>query len=202
MGLIYQSVVWPTDFFLNSWICKDWRLMEAFIEIKPRKKIFQRLYLHIMLWFLGRAVQAASRVDDDVKKEFDAMPDNYTFSLGAFPNGPYMVIGKDAQGTVRYMGCDIEKQPVKLEISLKSMTHFFFLLAFVESTPVANSRDRMFVNGDVPQACAAVRILDIVQVYLLPKFVAKLAIKRYPNWSYKRHTLDRAKVLVRTILGI
>ncbi|MCP4718205.1 MAG: hypothetical protein GY860_02005 [Desulfobacteraceae bacterium] len=60
----------------------------------------------------------------------------------------------------------------------------------------------MIVSGDVPQACAAVRILDIVQVYLLPKFIAKLAIKRYPRWSLKRHTLDRAMVLIRTVTGI
>jgi len=75
------------------------------------------------------------------------------------------------------------------------------LFTFMESTPTANARYRMCVNGDVPPACAAVRILDIVQVYLLPKFIAKLAIKRYPQWSFKRHTLDRALVLIRTIIG-
>ena len=175
--------------------------MDAFIEIKPGKKIFQRIYLSIMLWFLGRAIQAASRVDKEVKKEFNSMPDNYIFSLGAFPKGPYMVIGKDAQGKVRYMGSDIKKQPVNLEITMKSMTHFFLLLTFIESTPAANSRDRMFVSGDVPHACAAVRILDIVQVYLLPKFIAKLAVKRYPNWSFKRHIIDRTMVLIRTVIG-
>ena len=46
------------------------------------------------------------------------------------------------------------------------------------------------------------RILDIVQVYLLPKPFAKLAVKRYPAWSLKRHTLDRAMVLIRTLTGI
>lgn len=176
--------------------------METFIEVKSQKKIFQRIYLSIMLWFVGRAIQAASRVDKQVKNEFDSMPDNYTFSLGAFPHGPYMVIGKDDKGVVRYLGSDIEKQPMDLQMTLKSMAHFFLLFTFMESTPTANSRDRMCVNGDVPPACAAVRILDIVQVYLLPKFIAKLAIKRYPQWSFKRHTLDRALVLIRTIIGL
>ncbi|MFH2090750.1 MAG: hypothetical protein ABIJ31_00110 [Pseudomonadota bacterium] len=176
--------------------------MEAFIEIKPGRKLFQRIYLGIMLWFLGRAIQAASRVDEQVKKEFDSMPDNYTFSLGAFPHGPYMIVGKESNGKVKYLGSDIEKHSVDLEITLKSISLFFVLLSFMESTPIANSRDRMLVSGDVPHACAAVRVLDIVQVYLLPKFIAKLAIKRYPRWSFKRHTLDRAMVLIRTIIGI
>lgn len=176
--------------------------METFIEVKPKRKIFQRIYLFIMLWFLGRAIQAAARVDDEVKKEFDAMPDRYTFSLGAFPSGPHMIIGKDENGRARYLGSDMGKYSVDLEMTLKSMTHFFLLLTFIESTPVANSRDRLCVSGDVPQACAAVRIMDIVQVYLLPKFIAKMAIKRYPKWSFKRHTLDRAMVYIRTITGI
>ena len=176
--------------------------MEAFIEIKPGRKPFQRIYLGIMLWIVGRAIQAAARVDKEVQREFSSMPDAYTFSLGAFPNGPFMVVGKDETGRVRYLGRDINRQSVDLEMTLKSMGNLFALLTFQESTPTANSRDRMTVSGDVPQACAAVRILDIVQVYLLPGFIARLAIKRYPAWTLKRHTLTRALVLIRTVTGI
>ncbi|MBA3011011.1 MAG: hypothetical protein KKF12_20665 [Proteobacteria bacterium] len=176
--------------------------METFVEIKPGRKPLQRIYLGTMLWFVGRAIQAAARVDNQVKKEFQSMPPNYTFSLGAFPNGPYMVVGKNDRGKATYLGGDLSKQPVDLEMTLKSMEHLFVLFTFRESTPTANSRDRMIVNGDVPQACAAVRILDIVQVYLLPKFIARLAIKRYPKWSLKRHTLDRTLILIRTLIGI
>jgi hypothetical protein len=176
--------------------------MEAFIEIKPRRKPFQRIYLGIMLWFVGRAIQAAARVDNEVKKEFKSIPENYTFSLGAFPKGPYMIVRKDDKGRVRYLGGDIARHCPDLEMTLKSMGNLFSLFTFQESTPIANSRDRMIVSGDLPQACAAVRILNIVQVYLLPKFIAKLAIKRYPRWSLKRHTFTRAIVLIRTIIGI
>ncbi|MCG8687346.1 MAG: hypothetical protein MI892_20885 [Desulfobacterales bacterium] len=176
--------------------------METFTEIKPGKRYVKRIYLSVMLWFVGRAVQAASRVDKAVAAEFAAMPDNYTFSLGAFPNGPYMVVRKDDTGRAKYLGSRLDKQPVHLEMSLKSLGHLFTLFTFQESTPTANARDRLYVSGDVPFACAAVRILDIVQVYLLPKPIARLAIKRYPKWTLKRHTLDRAAVLVRTVTGI
>jgi hypothetical protein len=129
------------------------------------------------------------------------MPDKYTFSLGAFPCGPYMVVGKDEKGRPEYLGGDIEKHQVHLRICLKSIGCLFALLSFQESTPTANARDRIYVTGDVPHACAVVRILDIVQVYLLPPFMAKLAVKRYPDWSLKRHTIDRCRILFRTILG-
>ncbi len=175
--------------------------MNALTEIKPGRRFFRWAYLSIMLWFVGRAVQAAARVDEAVAKEFAAMPEGYTFSLGAFPGGPCMVVGKDEKGRVRYLGHRLDRQPVQLQLTLKSTAHLFTLFTFRESTPVANARARLFVDGDVPQACAAVRILDIVEVYLLPKPVAKLAVKRYPKWSFKRHTLDRSRVLARTVLG-
>ena len=175
--------------------------MNGFTEIKPRKSVLRRLYLAVMLWFVGRAIQAAARTDKAVGDEFSAMPEGYTFCLGAFPDGPWMVVGKTEQGRVKYLGANKDKQPVNLELGLKSTAHLFTLFTFRESTPTANARDRLYVSGDIPEACAAVRILDMVQVYLLPKPVAKLAIKRYPRWSLKRHLFTRTRILIRTVLG-
>ncbi|WDP89968.1 MAG: hypothetical protein HUN04_09710 [Desulfobacter sp.] len=175
--------------------------MEKFKEIKPKKQIFRRIYLFVMLWFVGRAVQAASRTDQAVKDEFSAMPEGYTFCLGAFPTGPWMIVGRDDSGRGKYLGWNRDKHPVHLEMGLKSAAGLFTLFTFRESTPTANARDRLYVSGDVPQACAAIRILDAVQVYLLPKPVAKLAIKRYPQWPLSRHIFTRTLVLVRTVTG-
>ncbi len=176
--------------------------MEHFREVKPGKQIFKRGYLAIMLWYVGRAIQATAKVDEEVKSEFEALPDQFTFALTAFPDGPSMVVGKTEDGKVSYMGGSLEDNKVDVKMTLKSVEHLFLLFTFQESTPVANSRDRMFVDGGLSEACAVVRVLDIVQVYLLPKVVAKLAIKRYPRWTWKRHIIDRLKVNVRTIIGL
>ncbi|MCP4021265.1 MAG: hypothetical protein GY729_05440 [Desulfobacteraceae bacterium] len=175
--------------------------MEHFVEIKPGRKLLKRIFLSINLWFVGKAIQAAAKVDDEVKQEFDALPDGFTFSLGAFPNGPYMVVGKNEKGVVKYMGSKIDTVRLDMKMSLKSIECLFLLFTFQESTPVANSMDRLYVDGDIPHACSIVRIMDIVQVYLLPKFIAKLAIKRYPKWSLKRHTWNRLMVNLRAIAG-
>ena len=176
--------------------------MADFVQIKPGKRYFTRIYLSLMLWFVGKAIQAAARTDKEVAKEFDTMPDGYTFSLGAYPSGPYMVVGKDDKGKVRYLGSRIDKQSVHLQMNLKSTGHLFTLFTFQESTPTANARDRLFVLGDVPHACTVTRILNIVQVYLLAKPIARLAIKRYPRWPLSRHIFTRAMVLTRTVTGI
>ena len=173
-----------------------------FKEIKPGKQRLRRLYLKFMLWFFGRAVQAAVKVDEGVRSEFAAMPANYTFCLGAFPTGPYMVVGKDAEGRVKYLGSSMKQSDIDLHLTFKSLHHLFLAFTFQESTPVANARDRLFVNGDIPQACTVVRVMDMIQVFLLPKFPAKLAIKRYPRWPLERHTIVRALVYIRSIIGL
>ncbi|MEE4363311.1 MAG: hypothetical protein V2J08_05220 [Desulfotignum sp.] len=175
--------------------------MTDFMEIPPGRHRLKRVYLSCLLWFFGRAVQAAARVDDGVKSEFAAMPDNFTFCLGAFPSGPYMVVGKDARGRVRHLGSCIAGRTIHLHLMFKSPALLFRVFAFQESTSVANARNRLYVHGDVPQACAVVRIMDMIQVFLLPKFLAKRAVKRYPAWSLKRRTLVRAQVYVRTAAG-
>ncbi|MFA6013075.1 MAG: hypothetical protein WC799_24015, partial [Desulfobacteraceae bacterium] len=144
---------------------------------------------------------AAAKVDDDVRREFEELPDGFSFALTAAPSGPSMVVGKDSTGKVKYLGRSIDGQNLNVKMTLKSMEGLFQLFTFRESTPVANARDRLFVEGGLPEACAAVRILDIVQVYLLPKPVAKLAIKRYPRWDLKRHTWNRAMVNIRAVIG-
>jgi len=59
------------------------------------------------------------------------------------------------------------------------------------------------VDGELPYALAVIRILDIVEVYLLPKLIARLAVKRYPSWwSLGRKLGGRIGVYTRTLLGI
>ena len=176
--------------------------MSDFTEIRPGGRPFVKAYLGFMLWFVGRAIQAAARVDADVKKEFEDLPDGFTMALAAAPNGPAMVVGKNENGKVKYMGWKTDGIDLDVKMTIKSIEAFFYIFTFREGTSVANARDRLFVEGGLPEACAAVRVLDIVQVYLLPKPVAKLAVKRYPKWSLKKHTYNRAMVYLRTIIGI
>ncbi len=176
--------------------------MGDFTEIRPGGRPLVQAYLGFMLWFVGRAIQAAARVDVDVKNEFEALPDGFTMALGAAPDGPAMIVGKDENGKVKYKGWKTDGLDLNVKMTIKSIEALFLIFTFRESTPVANARDRLFVEGNLPEACAAVRILDVVQVYLLPKPVAKLAVKRYPKWSLKRHTYNRAMVYLRTIIGL
>ena len=167
----------------------------------PGGKWAKRSYISIMLWFVGRAMQAAAKVDKGVKKEFEGIPKGFRFSLGVSPGGPAMVMEKTTAGRVKYVGSKPGGKPVDLKIKIKHLEGAILLFTFQESTAVAVARDRLVVEGDVPRACTVVRILDMVEVLLLPKIVAELAVKRYPSWSPLRKHLGRCMVYVRAIAG-
>jgi len=174
---------------------------KGFRLIVPRGKRMKRLYLSSILWLVGRAMQAAAKVDKGVKKEFETIPAGFRFSLGVAPRGPAMVMEKTLGGRVKYVGSKPGGKPLDLSIKIKHLEGAILLFTFQESTAIAVARDRLVVEGDVPQACTVVRILDMVEVLLLPKIIAGLAVKRYPAWPPVRKHLGRLMVYVRAVLG-
>ena len=175
--------------------------VRQYSEIKPGKKILKRIYVNIMLFVVGRAIRAAAVHDKVVKKEFADLPDNFAFSLGVVPDGPHMVIGKDAKGKVKFLGMNPTGKKVSLKMSIKNIEAAMLVFTFQESTAVAFAHDRFAVDGDLADSLAIVRVLDLVEVYLLPKFITSMAVKRYPKWSQMnpiRKHFGRILVYVRT----
>ena len=82
--------------------------MSDFREVEAGRKPFKRAYVAVMLWFVGRSIQAAAKMDEAVRGEFAAFPSGFNFALGVMPAGPYMVVGKDEDGRVRYKGWKTE----------------------------------------------------------------------------------------------
>ncbi|WP_319525528.1 aldehyde ferredoxin oxidoreductase family protein [uncultured Desulfosarcina sp.] len=174
----------------------------AFKMVSPGGKPVKRLYLAIMLWFVGRAVQAAARVDKAVGEAFATLPDGFTFALTVAPDGPAMVVGKDRNGKVRYLGSDDQRRLIDMRMTIKNIEAAMLLFTFQEPTALAVARDRLVVDGDIPAACTVVRVLDAVEVYLLPKILASLAVRRYPKWPIFRKITGRVMIYLRTVTGL
>jgi len=170
-------------------------------EVTPGRSFFKRVYLNVNLWFMGRAIQAASRVDERVQRELRDLPRAFTFALGVLPAGPYMVVCKRTDGSARYIGRRIDAQPVDLALVFKHLEAGLLTFTLRENTPVATARDRLVVDGEVAYACSVVRILDIVQIYLLPKPIARLAVKRYPRWPLMGKWVSRSRIYWRSLIG-
>lgn len=198
--------------------------IERYPEIKPGRKWIKRFYLSIMLWTVGKAIPVAARVDKEIKKELDKLPNNFTLRLmilperalgpffyakmlpafvadkGLLPYGMQMIIHKDKEGRLHYQGADPRGKKFDLSMAFKSLEAAMMVFTFRESTPTGYAHDRFVVEGYLPYATAFMRVLDIVEVYLLPKPIARLAVKRYPKWSEMsplRKHLNRIIIYVR-----
>lgn len=175
--------------------------MAVLTDIRPGKKRIKRIYVAVMLWVVGRAIQVAARVDKDVKKEFEELPEGYTFYMGIYPHGPYMVVGKNEKGQVKFMGMNPSGINIDLRLIIKSMEAAILVFTFQESTCVAFARERFVADGELPYALGIVRVLNRIETLLLPKIVTKLAVKRYPKWS-ELNPARKWFTRVRVYLGI
>ncbi len=170
-------------------------------EIKSGSKLLKKIYVAVMLWIVGRAIQAASRVDREVKEEFARLPEDFMMHLHVLPSGPGMVVGKNKKGKVKYMGWSAKGKKITLDMKVKNIEGAILMFTFQESTCVASANNRLAVSGNVPDTMAFIRILNIVETYLLPKIITSLAVKRYPKWSQMnpfRKYIGRVLVYVRT----
>lgn len=157
--------------------------INKFPEIKPKGKLIKKIYVAVMLWIVGRAIQAAAKVDREVKEEFAGLRDDFCVRLWVAPDGPAMIVGKDKNGVVKYMGWNAKGKKITLDMKIKSLEAAILVFTFQKGTCVAFCNDRFIVSGDLPDALTVVRILNLIEVFLLPKIITSLAVKRYPKWS-------------------
>ena len=182
-------------------IATDPRLAN-FKMASPGPRRMKRLYLLIMFWFVGRAMEAAFKVDPHVRQLFDLIPNGLTFALNVAPNGPAMVVAKDEKGKVRYLDTNINQRYIDLTLTIKNIDAAMLLFTFREAIVTAVARNRLIVLGDTNYASIVIRILERVEVYLLPKALASLSVRRYPDLSMIRKSVGRGLIYLRALAGI
>ncbi|MEW5817717.1 MAG: hypothetical protein AB1798_20275, partial [Spirochaetota bacterium] len=133
--------------------------------------------------------------------EVSDLPEGFVFIMRVLPEGPGLRLVKNHTGKLRYAGAAGASDEGDLIIMFKNIEAAMLVLTFRESTAAAFTRDRMIVKGDLSKAMLLVRCLNILEVYLLPAFLAKLAVKRYPPWSFTRKHPGRIRIYRKTLLG-
>lgn len=139
---------------------------------------FQRFYVAVMLQVVGRALAAASRVDEVLRAELCALPVGYVVQLTTPSNGPRLALLSRGDGTLDRLVAAPDAHS-GLAIRFKHLAHAFLVLSFQEGTAQAFANDRMVADGDVALATRLVRCLDRLETLILPKLVAARAVKRH-----------------------
>ena len=149
-------------------------------RIQPMVFQARRLYVEVMFQVMGRALQAVSEVDEQVQNEARALPDGFLFEMMVMPDGSKLIVEHTGNGRLHYHG-DSAPRPIDLSIRFKHVAHAFLVLSFQEKTSVAFANDRMLVDGEISYAVRMTRILNRLETFILPKLVAKRAVKEYPD---------------------
>nr|WP_174505394.1 hypothetical protein [Acinetobacter sp. Marseille-Q1620] len=149
------------------------------ISTQSVKPAFEQAYVKLMMDVIGRGLVMASQVDDEVKYEVSKFPVGFTLSMTVFPHGPAFVAQVNDQQQLTLIKSPSAKPD--LTIMFKHMHHAFLVFSFQESTAQAFANDRMVADGDLSYAIRLVRCLNKMESLILPKVIAELAVKQYPN---------------------
>ncbi len=166
-------------------------------RIQPMFFQARRLYVELMFQVMGRALQAVSEIDETVQQEANALPEGFLFEMMVMPDGARLIVEHTGNGRFRYLG-DNAPRAVDLSIQFKHIAHAFLVLSFQEKTSVAFANDRMLVDGDISRAIRMTRILNRLEAFILPKLIAKRAVKEYPeNIHLPEKLLNAARIYLK-----
>ncbi|XID75754.1 hypothetical protein ACF3NA_04255 [Alkanindiges sp. WGS2144] len=139
----------------------------------------QRAYVSLMMDVIGRGLTSASQVDPEIHNETKGFPVGFVVRMTVFPHGPSFTSQSQSDGSLQLLKNFAGKPD--LTITFKHLSHAFLVFSFQEGTARAFANDRMVADGDLSYAIRLVRCLNKMEALILPKMVAKLAVKQYPQ---------------------
>lgn len=157
----------------------------------------QKAYVALMMDTIARALVSASQVDGELKDEIAGFPADFIIQMIVLPNGSRFNLRVMADKTLIRLD-NFEGKP-DLSIKFKHLTHAFLVFSFQESTSRAFANDRMIADGEVSYAIRLVRCLNKLEALILPKPVAKLAVKRYPTLPLGEKVTKAAQIYAQVV---
>lgn len=149
------------------------------ISIKSVKPALEQAYVKLMLDVIGRGLAMASQVDDEIRQDVSKFPIGFTLSMAVFNNDASFIARVNDHHHLELI--ENLDQKADLIITFKHIHHAFLVFSFQESTAQAFANDRMIADGDLGHAIRLVRCLNKMEALILPKLVAELAVKEYPQ---------------------
>jgi hypothetical protein len=139
----------------------------------------QKAYVVTMMDVIARGLVSTSAVDEDVQAEIRQFPTNFVIQMTVLPSGPGFALHINDDHSLTLLKNFSGR--ADLSIKFKHISHAFLVFSFQEGTARAFANDRMIADGDIGHAIRLVRCLNKMEALILPKAIASLAVKRYPD---------------------
>ena len=159
------------------------------------RSTFKRAYVALMMRIVGRGLAVASRVDSEIAYELSYLPAEMIIAMRVHPNGPCCFL-QHTGSDLAYLGPRASSDP-DMEIRFKHLQHAWLLYTFQENTPIAFARNRIVLDGEIAHAVVFNRCLARLLTLILPRLVARRAVKRYPVIALREKLLLAASIYLR-----
>lgn len=160
----------------------------------------QRAYVRMMMWLVGRLLQAAAAVDPVVAREVGNLEEGFSFTMRVRDTDLGFAM-RVASARLRMVSLSSLGEP-RLSFDYKHLTHAFLVLGFVEGTARSFANDRMSVDGEIAAAMKIVRCLNRMEAVVLPKLVARRALKEYPAIGLAEKVTMALKIYLKMIVQL
>ena len=160
----------------------------------------QRRYVAFMMWLIARLLQAASAADRVIRTEVAHLPEGFSFSMRVRSGAPGLTMRKSRDCLAVVRGVSHVRPTLAFEF--KHLAHAFLVLSFQESTPQAFANDRLSIDGEFTSAMKVLRCLNRMQALVLPRFVARRALKEYPAVGLSEKLVLAARIYGRFLIDL
>ena len=130
----------------------------------------------VVFFFLWRAIRALYGCDSRVRAELDSWPEGTCLHMQAGPEGPHLIIRKEADGPRRLR----DRDQAQIHVYFKSMDSVFQLVTGRLGVAQAYAQHRFYLEGDITVTMSFVRCVDIAEGYLFPRFMTRHILKGQP----------------------
>jgi hypothetical protein len=166
---------------------------DQFSDFPSGRKPFKVTVVRVVLFVLGRSLQSLSKNDREIQAEVAAWPAGLTLMMRVLPDCGAMAVQKAEGGRLRYLGARLPEDRADIVIYIQNIEAGFRLLTGQVGTDVAYARHNIAARGDISLTVSLTRVLNRVETYLFPAFIARGLMKRLPEIPFFRKNLLRLK---------
>lgn len=173
----------------------------SYTPVPPGKKPFKTLVARIILFVLGRGLQAASKLDPDVRREMQDWPQGLTVAMNIHPSGPRTGWRRDSE-KITHLGGKIDPDAMDLVVTFKNVESAFMVFTAQVGTAKAYAEHRMSVQGDLVYSMTLIRCLNYLETHLFPRIISRMILKKVPKMGFKKQLIRLYIYLVGIPLGL
>ncbi len=153
------------------------------------KKI-KHFIIYIVLQFLYRGLKVLYKNDSRIMYELDGWKSDKTLRLKII-NGPSITFQYTYLKGIEKLNC----HDIDIDIIFKNMHTAFFVFIGLKSVKQAYLEHDFILKGDIFESMRFVRCVDLVEIYLFPRFMTKRILNHHEK-RYKPMLLVYLKAML------